>query len=78
MVPTLTTTVTNSTSHLHPKNMTLSSASSLRLDGYSSDDYDGLKKETLDNGKQRKKKRAQVRVACTHCQKACKKCSDSR
>lgn len=78
MVPTLTTTVTNSTSHLHPKNMTLPSASSLGQGGYSSDEYDGLKKETVDNGKQRRKKRAQVRVACTHCQKTCKKCSDSR
>ncbi|KIR70229.1 hypothetical protein I310_05855 [Cryptococcus deuterogattii CA1014] len=70
--------VTNSISHLHPKNMTLPSASSLGLGGYSSDEYNGLKKETVDNGKQRKKKRAQVRVACTRCQKACKKCSDSR
>lgn len=25
-----------------------------------------------------RKKRAQVRVACTHCQKACKKCSNTR
>lgn len=25
-----------------------------------------------------RKKRAQVRIACTHCQKACKKCSDQR
>nr|KIR45149.1 hypothetical protein I312_05716 [Cryptococcus bacillisporus CA1280] len=78
MVPTLTTTVTNCTSHLHPKNMTLPSASSLGLGGYSSDEYDGLKKETVDNGKQRRKKKAQVWVACTHCQKTCKKCSDSR
>lgn len=25
-----------------------------------------------------RKKRAQVRIACTHCQKACKKCSNTR
>lgn len=83
MMPTLTTTMTDSPSHLHPKDMTLSSASSLGLDGdmrcmKDSERYEGLRKETVDNGTQRKKKRAQVRVACTHCQKACKKCSNTR
>ncbi|WVQ77605.1 hypothetical protein IAR50_007293 [Cryptococcus sp. DSM 104548] len=29
-------------------------------------------------GESGKKKRAQVRVACTHCQKACKRCSNTR
>jgi hypothetical protein len=34
---------------------------------------------TGSNGQQRmRKKRQQVRVACTHCQKACKKCSNTR
>ncbi|TYJ53473.1 hypothetical protein B9479_005917 [Cryptococcus floricola] len=31
-----------------------------------------------ESGETGKKKRAQVRVACTHCQKACKKCSNTR
>lgn len=81
MMPIMATTATNSSFDLYPKDMTLSA--SLELDEdmrgmKDSEEDDELRKETVDNGRQRKKKRAQVRVACTHCQKACKKCSNAR
>jgi hypothetical protein len=34
--------------------------------------------DDADDVRGKKQKRAQVRVACTHCQKACKKCSNTR
>ncbi|OWZ34999.1 hypothetical protein C349_05366 [Cryptococcus neoformans var. grubii Br795] len=81
MMPIMATTATNSSFDFYPKDMTLSA--SLELDEdmrgmKDSEEDDELRKETVDNGRQRKKKRAQVRVACTHCQKACKKCSNTR
>ena len=36
------------------------------------------KEDEENNGHEWKKKRHQVRIACTHCQKACKRCSDMR
>ncbi|ODO11229.1 hypothetical protein I350_00004 [Cryptococcus amylolentus CBS 6273] len=51
-----------------------------------SSDFSGIfsSNEQMENegvdgsGETGRKKRAQVRVACTHCQKACKKCSNTR
>lgn len=52
------------------------------MGGYEGEqEEDGIDEEVLGMGAGvgvRRKKRQQVRVACTHCQKACKKCSNTR